>query len=194
MNLVAAVRRCKQALSSGDCRLVVARDAVLVFLFLLAVPLLLGLVSRMSPLVVFTLIVSTLVLQATAAVVGLSLGLHPVVVLALLTSVAVAVMIGVLEVCHLFAGRSRLARRLIRKTNAKTGRIDPLRRYGVLVLIPTIWIPGIALYGTPVVSWLFRYPRIPSLLCMVAGWVIAVIVIMAATIGLVRLLLPASPG
>ncbi len=57
------------------------------------------------------------------------------------------------------------------------------------MLIPVIWIPpGIALYGTPpVVAWIFQYPRAISLLCMLAGWMIAVIVVMAATMGLVRL-------
>ncbi|MCK9277006.1 MAG: hypothetical protein M0P22_02830, partial [Methanoculleus sp.] len=76
---------------------------------------------------------------------------------------------------------------LLRKINAKTGRIEYLKRYGALMLIPIIWIPGIALYGAPVVAWLFQYPRSTSLLCMIAGWVIAVIVVTAAAVGLVSL-------
>ncbi|NLZ30622.1 MAG: hypothetical protein GX885_07765, partial [Methanomicrobiales archaeon] len=68
---------------------------------------------------VFTLIASTLLLQAAAALVGLSLGQHPAVILLFLTSVAVATMIGIFGVCDLFAERSRL----LRKIDAKTGQI-----------------------------------------------------------------------
>ena len=117
----------------------------------------------------------------------MGLGLHPAVILAFLTSVAVAVMIGILEVCDLFAERSRLIRRLLRKIDTNTSQIDYLERYGALMLIPIIWIPGIALYGAPVVAWLFQYPRSTSLLCMTVGWAIAVMVVMAAALGLVSL-------
>ncbi|NQS74516.1 MAG: hypothetical protein HQP72_09115, partial [Methanoculleus sp.] len=75
---------------------------------------------------VFTLIASTFLLQAAAALVGLSFGQHPAVVLVFLTSVAVAVMIGILEVCDLFAERSLFIQRLLRKIDAKMGRIDYL--------------------------------------------------------------------
>ncbi|WP_292364360.1 MULTISPECIES: hypothetical protein [unclassified Methanoculleus] len=184
---VAAVEACGRALSPGTCRFRIARAAAFVLLFILVIPLLLGLAFGVPPPAVLALIGSTLLLQAAAAVVGLSLGLHPAVVLVFLTSVAVAVMIGIHEVCDLFAGRSRMVQGLLRKIDEKAGNIDYLKRYGALMLIPIIWIPGIALYGTPVVAWAFQYPRITSLLCMLAGWAIAIVVVIAAAVGLVRL-------
>jgi hypothetical protein len=184
---VAVSEVCGRALSPGSCRLRVARAAAFVFLFLLAVPLLLGFAFGISPAAALALIGSTLLLQAAAAVVGLSLGLHPAVVLLFLTSVAAAVLFGILEACELFAGRSRMIQSLLSKIDAKIGRIEYLRRYGALMLIPVIWIPGIALYGAPVVAWIFRYPRAASLLCMLAGWMIAILAVMAAALGLVRL-------
>ncbi len=184
---VAAIEACERALSPGTCRVRIARAAAFMLLFLLVVPLLLGLAFGVPPPAVFALIASALILQAAAAVVGLGLGLHPAVVLVFLTSVAAAVMLGILEVCDLFAGRSRFIQGLLQKIDAKTGRIDYLKRYGALMLIPVIWIPGIALYGAPVVAWLFQYPRFTSLLCMIAGWMVAVIAVMAAALGLVRL-------
>jgi hypothetical protein len=186
---VAAIEACERALSPGTCRFRIMRAAALVLLFILVIPLLLGLAFGVPPPAVIALIGSTLLLQAAAAVVGLSLGLHPAVVLVFLTSVAVAVMIGVFEVCDLFAGRSRTVQGILLKIDEKAGRIDYLKRYGALMLIPIIWIPGIALYGAPIVAWLFRYPRIASLLCMTAGWVIAGIAVIAAAMGLVRLAL-----
>ena len=184
---VAAIEACGRALSPGTCRSRLARAAGFVVFFLLVLPLLLGLASGVRPPGTLTLIASTLLLQAAAAVVGMGFGLHPAVVLVFLTSVAVAVMVGILELCDLFAGNSRRMQDFLAKINAGAGRIRSLRRYGVLMLIPVIWIPGIALYGAPVVAWLFQYPRVPSLLCMIAGWVIAVAAVMAATMGLVRL-------
>lgn len=187
MSRVAAIEACERALSPGTCRMRIVRTVALVLLLLLAVPFLLGLAFGIPPPAVFALIASTLLLQAAAAVVGLSLGLHPAVVLAFLTSVAAAAMLGILELCDLFAERSQFIQGLLRKIDAKTGRIDSLKRYGSLMLVLIIWIPGIALYGAPVVAWLFQYPRSTSLLCMLAGWMIAVIAVMAATMGLVRL-------
>jgi len=184
---IAAIEECERRISPEACRMRIARSIGFVILFLLVIPHLLGLAFGVPPPAVFTLIASTILLQAAAALVGLSLGQHPAVVLIFLTSVAVAVMIGILEVCDLFAERSLFIQRLLRKIDAKMGRIDYLKDYGALMLIPIIWIPGIALYGAPVVAWLFQYPRRISILCMTAGWVIAVIVVMAAALGLVRL-------
>ena len=184
---VAVIEACGRAPSPGTCRFRVARTAVLMLLFLLGIPLLLGLAFGLHPPAVFTLIASTLLLQAAAAVVGLSLGLHPVAVLVSLTSVAAAAMLGILEVCDLFAGHSRMVQRLLWQIDAKAGQIEYLKRYGALMLVLIIWIPGIALYGAPVVAWLFQYPRSTSLLCMITGWMIAVVVVMTATMGLVHL-------
>ncbi|KUK99899.1 MAG: hypothetical protein XE10_1645 [Methanoculleus marisnigri] len=127
---VAAIEACERALSPGTCRMRIVRAAAFAPLLLLAVPLLLGLAFGIPPPAVFALIASTLLLQAAAAVVGLSLGLHPAVVLAFLTSVAAAVMLGILELCDLFAERSRFIQGLLRNIDAKTGRIESLKRYG----------------------------------------------------------------
>ncbi|WP_243669174.1 hypothetical protein [Methanoculleus chikugoensis] len=127
---VAAVEACMQALSPGTCRFRVARAVAFVLLFLLAVPLLLGFAFGVSP------PRRSLPLSVRPSppggrgVVGLSLGLHPVVVLLFLTSVAAAVLIGILEVCDLFAERSRTIQRLLSKIDVKTGSIDYLKRYG----------------------------------------------------------------
>jgi uncharacterized membrane protein len=184
---VADPKTCERALSPGTCWFRIVRATAFVLIFILVIPLFLGLAFGVSPAAVFALIGSTLLLQAAAAVVGLSLGLHPAAVLVFLLSVAAAVLVGILEVCDLFAGRSRMIQGFLSKIDAKTGSVDYLKRYGALMLIPVIWIPGIALYGTPVVAWAFQYPRRVSLLCMLAGWTIAIIVVMAATMGLVRL-------
>ncbi len=49
------------------------------------------------------------------------------------------------------------------------------------MLIPIIWIPGIALFGTQIVARFFQYPRRIALLSMVA--------VMTMTMGLTSLAL-----
>ncbi len=119
MSEIAAIEECGHRTSPEACRLRTARSVGFVILFLLVIPHLPGLVFGVSPPEVFTLIASTLLLQAATALVGLSPGQHPAVILLLLTSVAVTTMIGISGVCDLFAERSRL----LRKIDAKTGQI-----------------------------------------------------------------------
>jgi uncharacterized membrane protein len=133
------------------------------------------------------LILSTIVLQAAAAIVGLGLGLHPVLILLITTSIAAGCIYGIYEVCELFALSSPRLTRWLQKVEDKTKNVTYLSRYGPLMLIPIIWIPGISLYGSPVVAWLFRWNRNLSFLCMIIGWMIAVIVVLATTLGLIRL-------
>ncbi|MFW5638833.1 MAG: hypothetical protein ACOCG4_06210 [Methanoculleus sp.] len=187
MTWLAAIEEYRHRISPEACRLRIARSAGFVILFLLVIPHLLGLIFSVPPPEIFTLIASTLLLQAAAALIGLSLGQHPAVILLLLTSIAIATMIGIFEVCDLFAGRSRLIQRSLRKIDAKMSQIDYLKRYGALMLVLIIWIPGIALFGAPVVAWLFQYPRWISLLSMTAGWMTAVIAVMAMAMGLINL-------
>jgi hypothetical protein len=123
---IAAIEECERRISPEACRMRIARSIGFVVLFLLVIPHLLGLAFGVPLPAVFTLIASTFLLQAAAALVGLSLGQHPAVVLIFLTSVAVAVMIGILEICDLFAERSLFIQRLLRKIDAKMGRIDYL--------------------------------------------------------------------
>ncbi len=178
---------CSQKSSMRGCLSRIIRAAAAIIIFILAVPLMLGALSRLDPSAVITLIASTLLLQAGSAAVGLGFRLHPVIVLALVTSVAAGVMLAIFELSDLLATRSARFNGLLRKVDEKTREVDYFRKYGVLTLIPIIWIPGIALYGTPIVARLFQYPRMLSMLCMLIGWVIASGVVMAMALGIVRL-------
>ncbi len=176
-----------QASSTGTSISRIVRAAAAILLFIFAIPLVLGIVSRVDSPAVITLIVSTLLLQAGAAAVGLGFGLHPVITLALVTSVAAGIMFAIFELSDLLAARSARFNGLLRKVEEKTKNLDYFQKYGVLILIPIIWIPGIALYGTPIVARLFQYPRMLSVLCMLVGWMVASAVVMAMALGIVSL-------
>jgi uncharacterized membrane protein len=71
----------------------------------------------------------------------------------------------------------------------KTGKLAFLQKYGALMLVPTIWVPGIGLYGTPVVALLFGWDRsIPaSILCMIIGWLVATVFVMVTTLQILHI-------
>ena len=112
----------------------------------------------------------------------------PLVVLVLMTSIALAIILGIMEVCDLFAEQSERIQRWIQRIDARTKEITYLRTYGALMLIPIIWVPGIALYGTPLVAWIFRWDRGISIFCMITGWIVATGLVMGTTLGLVHII------
>ncbi len=189
MHGVPALRACIRQFSRRGCYFLILRAAILVPLFLLVLPLGLGLIFGIAPPVVLSLVGSTLLLQAAAAAVGLGFGIHPILVLVLTTSVAVAVMLGVFYALDIFAQQSRRFQGWIQRIDERIRQYPVLKRFGVLMLIPTIWIPGIALYGTPIVAWILRFDRPISVAVMIFGWTVASAVVMAAALGLVSLIL-----
>jgi uncharacterized membrane protein len=160
---------------------------LLVLLLTLILPLLLGLILGVSPYMVFALIISTLALQAAAALVGLGFRLHPATILLLMTSVAIGCMYGIYELCDLFAEYSPRIMKWLQKIDERTLKVPYFRKYGLIMLIPIIWIPGISLYGSPLVGWVFHWNRWLSLLCMVIGWMVATVVVITTSLGLIHL-------
>jgi len=152
------------------------------------IPVILGVAAGVPVYQVTTLIVSTVVLQAAAAVVGVGLQIHPVLVVVVTTSVAIGVMILILTLCDLFAEQSKRIQAWLHKIEQKTSDKPYIKRYGPVMLIPIIWIPGISLYGSPFVAWLLGWKRWKSIICMTIGWIIACIVVLETTLGIVTIL------
>lgn len=187
MVTVPLLKGCYLRFSKSICIYRIIRAVWFILLFMVVVPLLIGLVAGIPFSSIMALIIATLALQAAAGVVGLGFSIHPLLVLVLMTSIALAIIMGILEVCDLFAEQSTRIQGWIQRIDTKTKDITYLRTYGALMLIPIIWIPGIALYGTPLVAWIFRWKRGISIFCMITGWMIATGLVMGTTLGLVNL-------
>ena len=162
----------------------IARTGTLALILILLLPLYLGLLSGATVSSVLALVSSTLIFQAAAAAVGLRLGLPPLIVLLAMTTIALGVMILILEITEISSGNSRRIAAMLHRINEHTREMTLLRRYGPVMLIAVIWIPGIALYGAPLVAWLLQWRRDFSILCMCLGWILATLSVMAAAIGL----------
>lgn len=159
-----------------------------ILLLLLALPMAMGLVGGFSPAVVLGFIISILVLQGLAAAAGVGLGLHPLLLLPIMTSVAAGVIIGIFRVCDLFSGRSERVARWIGTVRRTLDRYPGWCTYGEFMLIAIMWIPGLGLYGTPIVAWILHWRGTRSILLMLTGWLIASVVVLVTTEGILSLI------
>lgn len=188
MPLGTAVRGCMIRFSRRFCSARISRVAIAFVVLGIAVPVLAGLLSGRTPAESLTLAGSAFLLQAGGAAVGVGLGFHPAALLAIMTSVALAYILVVFEVLDLFAEQSERMRSWIDRVDERTRDNVYIHKYGVLALVPLIWLPIVSLYGSPLVAWIFRWDRLQSVVAMLGGWIVACIVVMAATTGLFRFL------
>ncbi len=180
---------CILRLSKQVCAYRVIRMMIFVVVMGVLVPLTLGLVGGIPISTGFFLISSTLGLQAAAGIVGIGLGVHPVLILLITTSIAIGCMYGIYEICDLFGQSSPRISSWLQKIENRAKKGKYISRYGPLMLIPIIWIPGISLFGSPVIGWLFHWNRWLSILCMSIGWMIAISVVMLSSMDAIQIFL-----
>ena len=95
--------------------------------------------------------------------------------LLILASVAAGIIIGIFRVCDIFHEQSARVAHWIGKVKGILERYQPLKSYGEYMLVPIMWVPGIGLYGTPVIAWAFRWRGLRPVLLMLAFWLIGVL-------------------
>jgi len=150
-----------------------SRAILFLVVFVVAVPLLTGAVLGIPEERILPLIASTFILQGAAPPLGHPLGLADPVILFLMASFAVGVVSFVFEACEALALSSERVARWIGKARGTMERHPSIRSYGVVSCIFVAWIPGIGLYGTPVIAWILGWPRWPTVVFTTAGFVIA---------------------
>ncbi|MEI6842026.1 MAG: hypothetical protein WCK53_12220, partial [Methanomicrobiales archaeon] len=153
--------------------------ALLLFIgFAMAIPLLIGALSGMDSAQVLTLITSALVLQAAAPPIGLAIGLSPLAIIVIMTCFAIGIVMAILEICDGLAASSARVRNWIDKLSKITDKHPIIKKYGALSCLFIAWIPGVGVYGTPVIAWIMKWKRLPSIIFTVAGFVIAAIFVL----------------
>jgi hypothetical protein len=162
--------------------------AFMVLSFVILIPLIIGGIFHIPQPAVLALITSTFIFQALAVAVGIGLAIDPVVAIALTTSVAIGVMIAILQICDLFSESSPRVAGWLDRIGKRTEKYSFLHHYGVVMLIPIIWIPGIALYGSPIIAWIFQWEEIPAIACMVTGWLMASSLVAAGAVGIISII------
>jgi len=149
----------------------------------LAIPIGLGLILGIPAWKIFSLIGSTAILQAGAPPVGLGLNLiappfEIPFILLVMACFAVGVTFAIFEACESLALGSERVRNWIGNMEKKTREYPQIQKFGPLSCILIAWIPGIGLYGTPVIAWVLRWKRLPAIGFTAIGFLIACVFVL----------------
>ena len=162
------------------------RAIAIAFVFATLIPLLLGVALSVPTGRVLGLIVSTLLLQANAAFVGLGFGLNPVFVLVVMVFVELGIVLAIYEILDVFAEQSERVRRFTKSTEEKMARYPILHKYGAVTLIVLPALPVIGLYSSVVIGWLLRWNKLQSIFFVTLGWILVTVFLLLVALGLVR--------
>jgi uncharacterized membrane protein len=172
--------------------IIIFRQMMKAFFFIvffgLAIPLLIGIVTAIPEGQILALVSSTFFLQATASPVGVGLKMPPAVILTVMTSFALGMVLGILEICDTFAQTSEKVRNWLKKVENKMQKAKILYKYGSVSCMFISWIPGLGLYSTPVIAWLFRWKRLPSVLFTVLGFFLVSVFFLLLSMGIITII------
>jgi predicted Na+-dependent transporter len=166
---------------AGNTRYIVKKllEAVLVFVVAgMAAPLIIGLITGISSGQILTLVTSIFILQAAAPPVGLAIGLSSLSIIVIMGFFAFGITLSIFSVCQGLAETSERVSSWITRLRNTTDKYPQIQKYGALSCIFIAWIPGIGLYGTPVIAWLMKWRKFPSILFTVTGFLVASIFVL----------------
>ncbi len=162
------------------------RAIAIAFVVATLIPVVLGLLLSVPVGRVLSLIATTLILQANAAFVGLSLGLNPLFILVVMTLTEVGIVLAIYEILDVFAETSERVRRFTKSTEAKMEKYPILHRYGAATLIILPMLPVIGLYSSVVIGWLLRWNKLQSIFFVTLGWVLVTGFLLLVALGFIR--------
>lgn len=154
---------------------------------ILAVPLAIGLYYQCALHAILGFIGSVLIFQPVAVAVGIALGIPPVPILFIMFSIGISVVFIFFGVCDLFAERSRWLRDHLEKVNMIAKKSALFENYGIIAFIPSIWVPGVGLYGCVLLAWLFGWKGIKDISIIMGGWMLASMLVLGASLGVMGL-------
>ena len=162
----------------------ILKIALFLVIGVIEIPLVIGLYNQNTPGEIFGLVASIFVLQPLAVVVGLGLGIHPFQILLIMCSFGVSVIFVLFGICDLFAERSEWLHKHLKKIEAITQKSKMFKKYGIYTFIPFIWVPGVGLYGCVMIAWLFKWRSARAGAIILAGWILAALLVLLTSIGI----------
>ena len=148
--------------------------AILFFIaFAIAIPIILGIFFGIPAGSIVGLVGSTLLLQAAAPPVGIALGLSAPAVLIVMACFALGMILAIFEICDSLADSSARVKKWLEKIGKTSEKYPQIQKYGPVTCIGIAWIPGIGLYGTPVIAWILGWKRLHAIIFTTLGFTIA---------------------
>ena len=154
----------------------------------LVIPLAIGFYHNITLTQILGLVASILILQPFAVVVGLGLGINPFPMMLIMCSIGLSVIFVLFGTCDVFANRSEWLRRHLEKIDTIIQKSKLFRKYGIVTLIPFIWVPGVGLYGCVLIAWLFKWRGALAVTIIFAAWVLATLVVLLTSIGILAVI------
>jgi BASS family bile acid:Na+ symporter len=157
-------------------RLVLKKISKALLLFIgiaVVLPLVIGYLAGVGSAQILAMVTSTLLLQAAAPPVGMAMGLSPAIILVTMGCFAVGMVMAIFEICDGLSASSQKVRNWIDKVAKISDKHPVIKKYGAISCCFIAWIPGIGLYGTPVIAWVFKWKRLPAIIFTVTGFLIA---------------------
>jgi uncharacterized membrane protein len=162
--------------------------ALIGVLGVIEIPLVIGLYNQNTVGEIFGMIVSIFILQPLAVAVGLGLGIDPVQVMFIMISFGISVILVLPRICDMFAEQSEWLQKNLKKIELITQKSKMFRKYGMYTFIPFIWVPGVGLYGCIMIAWLFKWRSLRAGMIILAGWILAALIVLLTSIGIFRII------
>jgi len=159
------------------------KNVLIILLCLGIVPFTILTGAMVPPARMISFIGAILAFQPFASSVGLVLGVPPGAILGTMLFVGFGAVTAILTLCDLFAHRWGRLANAIGKVQEHLGRSERFRKYGIVMLFPFIWVPGLGLYGCTMVAWLFNWRQVHHIIVLMAAWMVAVILVLATSLG-----------
>jgi uncharacterized membrane protein len=150
----------------------------------LVIPLVIGFFHNIPLIKMLGLVASILIFQPFAVVIGFGLGIDPFPMMLIMCSFGLSVIFVLFGICDIFAERSEWLRKHLDKIEAITQKSELFRKYGIVTLIPFIWVPGVGLYGCVMIAWMFKWRGALAVTIIFAGWVLATLIVLLTSIGI----------
>lgn len=166
----------------------ILKIALILVTGVLVIPLVIGVFHNIALTDILGLVASILILQPFAVVVGLGLGINPFPMMLIMCPIGLSVIFVLFGICDIFANRSEWLSRHLEKIEAITQKSELFRKYGIVTLIPFIWVPGVGLYGCVLIAWLFKWRGARAVTILFAAWVLATLVVLLTSIGILAVI------
>jgi uncharacterized membrane protein len=166
----------------------ILKIALILLTGVLVIPLVISFFHNITLTNILGLITSILILQPFAVVVGLGLGINPIPMMLIMCSIGLSVIFALFGTCDMFANRSKWLNQHLEKIEAITQKSELFKKYGIITLIPFIWVPGVGLYGCVLIAWLFRWRGALAVTVIFAGWILATLIVLLTSIGILAVI------
>jgi uncharacterized membrane protein len=176
------------AISQSERIIEIVKIALIGIIGVIEIPLVIGLYNQNTIGEIFGMIISIFILQPLAVAVGLGLGIHPVQVMFIMISFGISVILVLPRICDTFAEQSEWLQKNLKKIETITQKSEMFRKYGMFTFIPFIWVPGVGLYGCVMIAWLFKWRTVRSGTIILAGWILAALIVLLTSIGIFRII------